>query len=319
MRRIVIAGSLLAGGCKQPEQQQPPPVNEVARADVAKALWRDPVTAERYARRVLYTWTTAEQIAELRRDRRVLVREESPQHGASYFEQVVHVLADRDSAAKLLDTVTFAKSRYAWPAPWATHEGWPGEVYGDELIRVTLKPGAVVLALTTGGRVEARDLAGALVPIVDVLAHPERLAAVYFTADPGDVAPGVPRPPNAFREYVLCNESMIAAWSVGTQDIADELAAEIAALDALARELRAGPATPELAAGYASALALRSPAYALDPGAIEQVIAHLRAVPRPPAFEGGGDVAWPGIGVPRPPPRVVRKRTGTYGSFAGSY
>src|SRR5258706_7476507 len=172
-RALLLASMLFASACRQPAQPQPPPVNAVVPS--ASALWRDPVTAEHYARRVLYTWTTSAQIDELRRDHsRLLVREHSPDYGASFYEQVVAALAERgDVVAQLLHTTTFAKSRFAWPAPWATREGWIDEDYGDQLIRVTLRSNAIVLALSTAtGSFEARDLDGAIVPLAEVTAHP---------------------------------------------------------------------------------------------------------------------------------------------------
>jgi hypothetical protein len=316
-RTAIVASSLLAVGCREPSKPAKPVANEV-RAD-AKGLWRDAVTAERFARRVLYTWTTPDQIAALRRDRRLLVRDESPDRGASYYEQVVHALAGRgDAIAKLLDTTTFARSRFAWPAPWATREGWDGEQYGDQLIRVTLKPEAIVLALSTAtGTFEAHDLADRPVALDEVRAHPERIGAVYFVSiRDAAAAAGLPPPSTSYRELVLCNEAMIAAWSVGTQDIADELAAEAAALLVLADELRTRPATAEQREGFARAIALDNDTYALDAARLEQIAAHLRVAPRPVAFEGGGNVAFPGIGPARPAPRVVpTSRRGTYTTF----
>ena len=76
------------------------------------------------------------RIVGLADDRKLLVRETSPANGASYYEQVVHALAQHgDPIAKLLDTTTFAKSRFAWhkrptitmPVPssfWWTRVRW---------------------------------------------------------------------------------------------------------------------------------------------------------------------------------------------------
>jgi hypothetical protein len=297
----IVASTLFAAACKQPAEP-PPPTVEIAPADPS-VLWREPVTAEHFARRVLYTWTTAEQVEDLRRDRRLLVREESPERGASYFEQLVHELAIHGNAtAKLLDSTGFAKSRFAWPAPWATREGWEGEKYGDHLIRVVLKPEAIVLAVDVAGAFRARDLANRPVALDDVAARPERIAAVYFET-------------GLYREYVLCNESMIATWSVGTQDIADELAAEVRSLAALADAIRTTPPTPSQRDGFASVLALRNGGYQLKPEILDQIVRDLRATPRPAAVEGAGNVAFPGVGEARKAPRVVRSRRGTYGTY----
>lgn len=327
-RTVIVASSLLAAGCggtpgpagppAESAANQPPPDADRSRPD-ASALWRDTVTAERFARRTLYTWTTPDQIEALRRDRRLLVREESPERGASYFEQVVHALAGGgDAIAGLLDTTTFARSRFAWPAPWATREGWDGEQYGDHVIRATLRPEAIVLALSTvTGKFEAHDLGDHAVGLDEVCAHPERIGAVYFVSScKTPAAKGLPLPGASYREYVLCNEAMVAAWAVGTQDIVDELAAEADALSALADQVRTAAPTSDQRAGFASAIALGSDAYRLDSASLDRIVAHLRATPRPAAFEGGGDVAFPGIGPARPAPRVVPPtRRGTFSTF----
>ena len=182
---------------------------------------------------MLYTWTTADQIAELRTTKRLLTREESPANGVSYFEQYLHRLAVRgDAIAKLLDTTTFAKSRFAWPAPWATSGGMGAEQWGDRLIRVTLKSEAIVLAVSSRtGTLTARNLDNRAVPLDLVMQHPERIGAVYFEAP-------------QYREMVLCNEWIMAHWSVGTQDIADEVEAE-------ARSTRRSPPSCARGSGHA--------------------------------------------------------------------
>lgn len=53
------------------------------------------------------------------------------------------------------------------------------------------------------------DLHNNTIAITDAVAHPERIAAVFHVRRKTD---GGPR----FREYVVCNESMIAQWSIGT-------------------------------------------------------------------------------------------------------
>ena len=132
----------------------------------------------------------------------------------------MRALAQRgDRIAKLLDTTTFAKLRFAWHAPWATRLGMPGEEYGDQLVRVRLASDAIVLSLVTStGQFTAMDLRGTPLAHADVLAHPERIAAIYFVSD-GGAAAGVPSPATIYREVVLCNEAAIAEWSVGTDDI----------------------------------------------------------------------------------------------------
>lgn len=342
-RTAVVAGSLLAGACGPPAPPRPEPaaVARDPRAAAVAALARDALYHREHGRRTLYTWTTEEQVQELRRARRLLVREESPEHGASYLEQVIHALAERgDPLAALLDSTGYAKMRFAWHAPWATRAGWPGEHYGDRLIRVTLRAQAIVLSISTAsGLVEAHDLAGRSIAAADALAAPDRIAAIYFVSDPAAVLPGLPPAATTYREVALCNEAMIESWATGTPEIARELEANAAALEALARYLRTRepwtePAPPQVRHAwiepvpdggpehaFRAALAFDNRNYRLDPDALEALAKLLRATPMTPAVSGGGDALFAGVGVPRPAPRVVppKKRrvpaSATYGTY----
>lgn len=302
--RKLVAGVLIAAGCgdaKKPEST-PPAIGRASAPAPANhtLLWRDVPTAASFARRTLYTWTTSEQVEELRRTKVLLSREESPEHGASYFEQYIHMLASThgpaEAIAKLLDSTGYAKSRFAWIAPWATREGIGDEVYGEQLIRIDLAADAIVLALA-GTAFTAHDLSDAPIDLAIALAHPERIAAVYFDS-------------GSFREYIVCNESMIASYTVGTDEIRDVALAEAAALEALADKI-ATTIPPDLAADYQRALALPNPSYNLTTQNLQRIAMHLRGLPRPHAIEGGGRTAWAGIGQPRTPPRTI-KRGGTY-------
>jgi hypothetical protein len=333
-RTAWVASSLLAAACGSSTERDP--AAAVASADVAgdavRALSRVALPHDRYVRRTLYTWTTRDQIDELARTKQLLSREESPALGGTYSEQVVHALAQAgDPIAKLVDTTTYAKSRFAWHAPWATRLGWPGEEYGDQLIRVTLSDRAIVLALSTAtGSFDARDMQNHPVARDEVLAHPERIAAIYFVSDAGAAtAENVPRPATTYREYILINESMIESWAAGTDAISQELAQEARELEAVAKFLAdrppqplavrdgwaAAPTTPE--AAYAAALAFDNPNYKLTFKTIRHLVDVLRKTPRPPAITGGGTAMFPGTGVARNPPRVVPAAPrGTYSTFA---
>jgi hypothetical protein len=333
-RTAWVASTLLAAGCGSTAERDPAAAVQSAdlAGDAVRALARVALPHGRYVQKTLYTWTTREQIDELARTRQLLSREESPTLGGTYSEQVIHALAGAgDRIAKVVDTTTYAKSRFAWHAPWATRLGWPGEDYGDQLIRVTLSDRAIVLALSTAtGAFEARDMQDHGVAADDVLAHPERIAAIYFVSDAGaPPAAHVPRPTTTYREYILINESMIESWAAGTDDIARELAKEASELDALARFLAdrppqpfavsagwaADPATPETA--YAAALAFDNPKYRLTYKTVRRLTEILRSAPRPPAITGGGTAMFPGVGVARNPPRIVPAAPrGTYSTFA---
>jgi hypothetical protein len=80
------------------------------------------------AQRVLYSWTTAEQIAELRRDRVLLTHTETAGLGRGYAFTSIDALAARGSSSshKLLGRLSqelFLKARFAWPHPWAARMG----------------------------------------------------------------------------------------------------------------------------------------------------------------------------------------------------
>ena len=220
--------------------------------EVMRKLAPYAVTDGSLARRVLYTWTTREQVAELEKDHVLLTRAESPQHGGSYFDQMLHVRAlAKDPLAEMLRTTPFARARYAWPAPWATLFGIGGESYGDRLIRITLKPEAwIAVFMTSKKDLEVRDLSGKTVPTSEALAHPERIAGVYFLHDTpktgyaASMAGASER--IGYREYVLCNESMIDSWSIRTPEIREELLAGAAALRGLARQLFLHPQRREV-------------------------------------------------------------------------
>jgi hypothetical protein len=279
-----VAASLLVGelACGHgapvpPEAQQatatapaatsaPPPVASVAAApeepDGGAALRAYVVAPPKLARRTLYTWTTEAQIKELARDPTLLTRTESAKHGASYFDQIVDDRAKRgDALAAVLRTSPFVRARYTWPAPFATFGGWPGEVYGGQLLRIDLKPTAWIAVLRTSRLGwDIVDLDDRPVELAEVLLHPERIAAVHFIHD----APGSgsyrtsagPLERAAFREYVVCNESMIASWSTGTDAIAAEIGAEADALAAFARHLRKHPARAESLVAWNARIAL---------------------------------------------------------------
>ncbi len=194
----------------------------------------------RIARRTLYTWATRAQVEGLAKDRVLLTRAESLEHGSSYFEQVLDRRArGKDPLAMLLRTSAFARARHAWPAPWATLLGTGDEGHGDELVQINLKPEAWIIVLRASvSEMEVFDLEDRPVPVGEALAHPERIAAVHFVQD----NPASPEARMAYRAYVVCNESMIASWAVHTEEIRGELGASAAAMTALGRFMQAYPA-----------------------------------------------------------------------------
>ncbi len=216
---------------------KPPPAPIEDATVIINEFARYTVTLPNIARTTLYTWTKTEQIEALAKDPTLLTRSESAEHGTSYFEQVLEKRAQtKDDLAKLLRSKAFARQRYAWTAPFATRIGIGSESYGDELIQIVLKPEAwFVILKVSSSEITVVDANNKPVPSAEALAHPERLAAAYFVQDqPATGYRASMAGPNerlGYREYVLFNESMIAAYSVGTPEIAAELANEKQALE----------------------------------------------------------------------------------------
>jgi hypothetical protein len=240
-------------------------VNPIDTARAASAaLLPYVVLPGRIAARTLYTWTTRDQIAQLAQKRVLLTRTESPERGSSYFSQRLSLRAkEGDELAKLLQSGGFAKARHAWPAPWATFLGSPGERYGDELIQIKLKPEAwFVVFRSSKPDLSVVDMESRAISSEDALAHPERIAAVYFVHDElgkeGAASSAPPPVRAAYREYVLCNESMIASYAVYTEDIKQELQRSADAVAALATHLQKSPSPPLLPSGWNLSVARES-------------------------------------------------------------
>jgi hypothetical protein len=96
------------------------------------------------AHRTLDSWTVPEQIAALRRDRIVLTTAEQQGMGRGHAFTLLDTHAANGTMPEhqlmAVLSASFEKLRYAWPYPWATRMGWPGEDYGSELVRMVLRP-----------------------------------------------------------------------------------------------------------------------------------------------------------------------------------
>jgi hypothetical protein len=117
--------------------------------------------------------------------------------------------------------------------------GWgESEVYGDQLLRVTMREGALIGIFDASLPEPWRfaDLDNNPVAMSQALSTPQLIAAVYH----------VFRPPSgedqglAFREYVLVNESMIQQWAYGTSDVAMRLVQDTSTFGKLRNLLKEG-------------------------------------------------------------------------------
>jgi hypothetical protein len=142
----------------------------------------------------------------------------------SPFNRAIDVLAvtarpGADIAKILRDDPRLARRRYAWPAPYATVLGVGPRTYGNALIRIDLRGDAWIgrFAPAEADPFTFEDFTGHHIATADVLAHPERIAAIFHVRAEAAVP---------YREYVVCNPAMIDKWSIATPEIRAELDAE---------------------------------------------------------------------------------------------
>ena len=114
------------------------------------------------------------------------------------------------SADLVLLNPPFHRVRYAWSAPWATRMSSDDDPYGDVLVRIELKPEAIVVAYhplrDTGRRwaffgPDGRELSSA-----EAMASAGRIGAIYHSRDIAGMNQ------LSMREFLVCNEAMVA-WA----------------------------------------------------------------------------------------------------------
>jgi hypothetical protein len=198
------------------------------------------------AARVLYSWTPPEQVEELRRDRVLLTRTETEGLGRGYAFTSMDELAARGDApanqllARLSGEI-FTKVRYAWPNAWATRMGWPGEDYGDQLLRIVLKPEAWIVVVSDRVGIAVIDMNNQVVPVEQALAESHRIGAVYFYRVDVEGQETFSRCAGGYREFIVGNEAMIEEWSLATDQIKDQLEADAELIEGLLQNVRANP------------------------------------------------------------------------------
>lgn len=303
------AGSLslpsAGSGLVLPKPCQPPPTDMPVFA--ARALGH-----QAPARRELYTWTTVEQAQELRAGSVLLTRSEREGLGPGYAMEALAARAalgetsdpaeaDARALAGLLSSPGFSKARYLWSEPWATRMGWPGETYGDQLVRVVLRADAWLVRYRSG-QVDVVDMVNQPVSTELALAQPERVAGVYFVRDADTGGPycggSFSGGDNGYREFIIGNEAMIEEWSLGTPEIRARLESDIELVQEFFDRIRPCPTSsdagswnvsvvcgwdrvqPEPAtelSSYAAALAMPSPSYLPQTSSLIALLAALEA------------------------------------------
>jgi hypothetical protein len=222
----------------------------------------------RLDKRVLYSWTTVEQATELVEGGPLLSRTErpgeGPGHAIEYLRDLYQPVSDDDAALRdLLLSEPFTRARYAWPYAWATRMGWPAselgpaETYGNQLLRIAVKPEAVWVVVAPGG-LRIVDNEGIQV----VLTDPGRIAGIYFVRGEGEggVACGGgsfgPQLFTSFREFIIMNPNMIESWELGTAVVREAVAADVGQLEKFFETIRRCPdvsSVEEWATGIACA------------------------------------------------------------------
>ncbi len=199
--------------------------------------------------RIFFSWTTEEQAAELRAGETLFSRSEREGMGRGYaftaLAEWVETRSELDSEyyvprvelARLIGDELFVTARYAWTNTWAARLGWPGEEYGDQLLRIELEPDAWIVQFD-GSMLEVLDQNDVAVPIEEALAQPERIGALYFlrTNEAGGFycdTFGAIGGGGGYREFVLGNLAMVREWSLGTEAIRAALDDDIAMLEQL--------------------------------------------------------------------------------------
>jgi hypothetical protein len=113
-------------------------------------------------------------------------------------------------------------------------QGFPGETYGNQLLRIELKPDAWI-ARFDEGTLMVFDANNEQVPIETALANPERIGAIFYQSRAeaencylGSFARGGV----GFREFALGNIDMVERWSLSTPEIVERLQSDMDELQA---------------------------------------------------------------------------------------
>jgi hypothetical protein len=126
--------------------------------------------------------------------------------------------------------------RFAWPYPWATLMGWPGETYGDRLLRIELKPCQTArVRFTTAGAFD-HSFGEGFAGVTGTWSQTDRvntIGAVYHEHVTHYRPPQNSYQPwgSSLREYVLFSETHIARFSHGDPACLAALRADIAFLN----------------------------------------------------------------------------------------
>lgn len=232
-----------------PEQEPPAPPATTGKPPEKPPLGPPPTfdatDHAHIARTVFWSWTTPEQIAEIRAGGPLFSREARDDLGPGHLYTVLASLAEQWRAPgagndprlpiveALLDPA-YHRGRYTWINPWATCAGYHGESYGDQLLRLELRPDAWLARIfSLDGAVDIVDLANQPVSLERFLAEPKRLAGVYFVSGLTGGKGSFGALAGPYREVYIGNRAMVARASLGTEEIRQGMTQAAASLRAL--------------------------------------------------------------------------------------
>jgi hypothetical protein len=190
-----------------------------------------------------FSWTTPEQIAELRTTRTLFSQAERPGLGPGMLFQELAKIASTDPFANAVFALKLG--RYAWTNPWATALGFFGEQYGSELIEMEVRPEALFVEVFEG-KTRVVDTRGNVLDTASAFRESKRIVGAihwnkatvgggswYSRPALGCTDGGLTPEDNAFREVYLGNLAMVRSWSFRTTELRATLDAAIGSKRAL--------------------------------------------------------------------------------------
>ncbi len=240
-----------------------PPVDPCAldRSVSASPILAKQVVSNRLAARAeLYAEVTDSEVLALKKGGSLIPPAAAPGTVTLLSAALTATLSSSDvryaSVAQLLLS-RFKATRSTWPNPWALR--LVDHVGTEHMtpLRIRLKDEAWIVRID-GTSLAVVDAQNGAIAVEQALAHPERIAAVYYTYD--DRLPGNPQLQceNGKREFALGNEAMVAEFSLDTPDILARLNSDIADLTGLFNVVRQCPTVDRGVGSFHSATACQA-------------------------------------------------------------
>jgi len=221
---------------------------------LTKLFRRHTVLNDYYYRRYLYTWTTQKQVADFKRDKKLLIKGRGVRE-VSFYEKALTSDGFKDHPlAAILREERFYNKRFSWVNSWAICNGEKN--YGSQLLRITLKKEALICRINPyyPAETEVMDKFGKSIPFKDLESVKHRIAAVYYINDlykrkrykkvrtSWPIKMGYKRfmKENFYREYIIVNEEMIESVEHRPKLLAGKIQREIDMLESLLKIISKG-------------------------------------------------------------------------------